>query len=281
MKRRVLEWAESPMCITEGAFRAALARVLTMPEPLVAGGGPEAGGWEDFVGPPAVYDESLGSVRIIHISGVIERFVPKYWREVGFADVELIADMVRAAVGDEAVESIVLAMNTPGGTVWGTPEAAEVIAEASRQKPIVVHASNLLCSGGYYLAAGASAIMADPSASIGCVGVYVPLWDFQGMYERFGIGVDLVKSGSLKGAGYPGTPWTEEQRAHVQERVDDHAGAFKSHVTAHREIAEEYLTGGDYVAPRAMEYGFIDGLSTLEGAIALAGDLAVSVKQNG
>ena len=279
MKRRVFDWAGQPMAITESAFRSLVAKVASMPDPLAGGESPSAN-WEDFVGPAAVRDESLGSVRIIHVSGVIDRFVPKFWREVGFVDVEFLSERIRAAVGDETVESIVLEMNTPGGCVWGTPEAANVIADASMAKPLVVHASNLLASAGYWLAAGASAILADPSSEIGSIGVYTPLWDFRGFYEEFGMKVELAKTGELKGAGYPGTEWTEEQKAHEQEVVNDYFVAFKAHIKAHRDIADDCMTGGCYVAARALANGFLDSLGSLADAVALATDLGRSVKQN-
>lgn len=281
MKRRILEWASQPMCITEAAFRTLAAKVATMPDPLLAGSAaPAAGLLEDLFGPPAVREENAGAVRIIHVAGVIDRFVPELWRQVGYVDVELVGEKLAAAMADEQVSSVVLAINSPGGTVFGTAELAADIAEAGKTKPIVVHGANLVASGGYYLAAGASAILADPTAMIGSVGVYVPLWDFTGWYEAFGVKVDLVKTGALKGAGHEGTPWTPEQRAHEQEIVDDYFAAFKAHVLAHREIDAAHMTGGVYVAARALEYGFIDQLGSLDDAVRLAADLGEGVKQN-
>ena len=280
MKRRIFDWAASPMCITESAFRALVAKVATIPEPKLAAGAEDLDDLlEEFYGPPAIHEEAVGPVRVIHVTGVIDRFVPSIWRKLGYVDVELLQERVEAAMADETVTGIVLAMNTPGGSVWGTAEAAAAIAEASKQKPVVVHAANLLASGGYWLAAGASAIVADPTAEIGSVGVYTPMWDFQGWYESMGMSVELAKTGGLKGAGYPGTAWTDEQRKHEQEVVDDYFAAFKAHIAAHRSIAGERLTGGCYVAPRALSYGFIDALGTLDSAMVLAADLGASLKQ--
>lgn len=273
MKRRIFDLAASPMCITENAFRGLVAKMAAMPDPLAAQAGKAESWLEDFFGPPAVREEQVGGVRILHVAGVIDRFVPKIWRQLGYVDVELVDERLAAAMADETVKSVVLAMNSPGGTVYGTAEVAQSIAEASKIKPLVVHAANLLASGGYWLAAGASAILADPTAEIGSIGVYTPLWDFRGMYEQIGWSVELAKTGALKGAGYPGTEWTPEQKAHEQEAVNDYFEAFTAHVKAHRAIADEHMTGGCYVAPRAMEYGFVDGLGSLDSAVRLAADL--------
>ena len=281
MKSRLFDWASQPMCITESAFRSAVARLLSQRIPEASESAPKGLTLEDIYGPPSVREEMIGSVYVLHVEGVIDRFVPEFWQRLGYVDVDRVASLVRAAVDDRKTTAIVLAFNSPGGSVWGTPEAAEVIAEASLAKPIVAHASNLLCSGAYWLASGAGAILADPSAEIGSVGVYTPMFDFRGWYEQCGVAVELAKTGELKGAGYPGTEWTGEQKAHEQEIVEDFYATFRAHVLANREIADDRLTGGVYVAPRALEYGFIDGIGGLADAVALAGDLGKSVKQNG
>jgi len=282
MKRRMMEWMTQPMCIGESAFRAVVAKLACLPDPAAAVVEHESLELADIYGPPSVRQEDHGVVRVIHIAGVIDRFVPALWRQVGYADVEEISALVRSAHADDAVQAIVLEMNTPGGSVWGTPEAAAVIQIVSQDKPVVVHASNLLASGGYYLAAGASAILADPSAEIGSIGVYCPMFDFSGMYDAFGIKVELAKTGELKGAGFEGTSWTPEQKAHEQEVVNDMFQAFKAHVQENRRVSDAQMTGGCYVAPRAMAYGLIDEIGSLEEAVALAETLAAGpVKQSG
>lgn len=280
MKSRLFDWASQPMCITESAFRSAVARLMSQSAPAVGSEAPKGLTLEDIYGPPSVREEMVGSVYVMHVDGVIDRFVPEFWQRLGYVDVDRVANMVKAAVDDRKVTAIVMAFNSPGGSVWGTPEAAAVIAESSTAKPIVTHASNLLCSGAFWLAAGTGAILADPSAEIGSVGVYTPMWDFRGWYEQWGARVELAKTGELKGAGYPGTEWTPEQKEHEQEIVEDFFAAFRKHVQTHRDVSDEWLTGGVYVAPRAKDYGFIDGLGSLSDAVALAGDLGKRVKQN-
>ena len=110
------------------------------------------------------------------------------------------------------VQRIVLDIDSPGGTVAGTPEAAAQIAAANKVKRVDAWTGNLMCSAAYYLAAGCRGVYAAPSATVGSIGVYLPVVDRSEMYKAMGVKVDIIKSGKYKGMGFPGTSLTDDQR---------------------------------------------------------------------
>lgn len=182
-----------------------------------------------------------------------------------------LATLVEAqAAGSKAV---VLSLDSPGGMVDGVEDAAARLA--SLPVPLVVHTPGMLASAAYWLASGADAILAATSAEVGSIGVYCPMVDVRGMYEAFGISVELAKTGELKGMGFPGTAWTDAQKDHMQQIVEDIFGGFTAAVRAGRPaVPEDAMTGGGYMARRAAGLGLVDDVGTLEDARALAGVLA-------
>lgn len=203
-------------------------------------------------------------VAIVEASGPIGR---DWLSPTGLAGMVVTAAQKHSAV--------VLSLDSPGGLVDDVGDAAAVLADLS--VPLVVHTPGLLCSAAYWLASGADAIMASSSAEVGSIGVYCPMIDYRGLLEMSGVRIELAKTGDLKGMGYPGTEWTEAQKAHMQQLVDDIFEDFQAAVKAGRpDVPEEAMTGGAYMAKRATGHALVDEIGTLEEACALAAALAAA-----
>ena len=214
----------------------------------------------------AIKTELQGPVAIVHARGV----VGSWW--FGFEAGDLAKAVEEAAATSRAV---VLDLNSPGGVVDGVPEAAARIAAVG--VPVVAHTAGMMCSAAYWLAAGANAITASTAAEVGSIGVYCPMVDYSAMCEKEGIKVELAKTGALKGAGFFGTPWTDEQKAHMQQMVDDIFEDFRGDVLKHRAgIPDEAMTGGAYMAKRAEGLGLVDAVGSLEEAVRLAERLGIA-----
>lgn len=184
-----------------------------------------------------------------------------------------LAEAVEAAA--QGANAVVLALDSPGGGVDDVGVAAERIAAV--KVPVVVHTSGLLCSAAYWLASGANCIVAGPTAEVGSIGVYCPMLDMTGLFGMFGLKVELAKTGELKGAGFPGTPWSDAQKANVQEMVEDIFADFKGAVDAYRPgVPDEAKTGGAYMAARAYSMGLVDELGGRDTAMELAALLAAA-----
>lgn len=208
---------------------------------------------------PYNVDECLAT---ISISGVIGKKLPKWMTAFGMIDVDNIAKAISAANADDSVKAIFLEIDSPGGSVTGVPEAARLIRNSA--KPVYAYSETLCASAAYWLASGATGIFASESALVGSIGVFVPIADMRRMFEMAGIEMDVIKAGTLKAAGYPGTSLSAEQRADLQSSVDFIYAMFTSFISE-RESANgmpsrETMQGQDFYGEQALEACLVDGI---------------------
>lgn len=212
-----------------------------------------------------------GSTAVISIGGVIGRKFSRFLNSSGVTSVDVLERVVNEAVADNTIDSIVLDVDSPGGTVTGTPEAAETIERAAQEKPVVAFTGGMMASAAYWLSAPADAIFAAPSADIGSIGVYAALLDVSRKLENEGVSVELFKQGKFKAMGFPGVPLTDEQREHIQKGVDDVAGWFKGFVSQNRlSVPADAMEGQTFMGREAVAIGLADQIGTLADAIEYA-----------
>lgn len=202
---------------------------------------------------------------VVRASGVLARDVEGW---IGCCDLGRIADEVEDANEDENIEGIVLVIDSPGGTVNGTPEAAARIAGVD--KPLMVWTEGELCSAAYWLAASADYIAAAPSATTGSIGCVLAVYDISAMYGAMGIQVNVFRSGELKASGFPGTELSPVEAERFQSQVDDIGFEFASWVLNYRPEIDPMLFDGRSVSGKeAFAAGAVDALhNTKEEAIA-------------
>lgn len=210
------------------------------------------------------------AVAVIPVEGVIAKKFSTVLRSSGVTSVDVLERMVIQATDDPSVDSILLNFDTPGGTVRGVPEAAQTIRAAREIKPILAYADGMCCSAGMWLAAQASAVYASPSADVGSIGVYQPFLDQTRAAELQGLKVEMFKSGKHKGAGYPGTSLSDEQREIIQSRVDAIGVQFRAAVRGGRggvEISDDTMQGQSFDAESALANKLIDSITTFATAM--------------
>jgi signal peptide peptidase SppA len=192
---------------------------------------------------------------------------------LGATSLDEVRSTVESAAADPAVTSIVLNIDSPGGTVRGTPEAADAIYEASKVKPVRAHTSGTMASAAYWLGSQATSVSMTRSASVGSIGVMVPHIDQSKRAEMLGVKVELFTTGKFKAAGFPGTSLTESQRELIQERINQVFGEFKSAVTRQgRKIPAEAMQGQTFYGPQAESLG----LATVVRSASQAGKASTS-----
>jgi signal peptide peptidase SppA len=221
--------------------------------------------WEEVEFEDSEDMESNHKVAVVRASGVLALGVSGYW---GCCDLEELADEIEEADNDANITAIVVEMDSPGGTVNGTPEAAKRIASIS--KPILFWTSRQMCSAAYWLASSADMIAAAPSAIVGSIGCVLAFYDQSKFYDQLGFKVDVFRSGDLKAAGFPGTALSDAERAHFQATVDEVAGDFQTTVLEFRTNLELGLFDGRTVTGKMAEpAGLVDGVyTTRDEAIA-------------
>lgn len=179
---------------------------------------------------------------------------------LGAVDLFKVTELINAAKNDPRVEALVLNVNSPGGTVTGTPEAgASVDAFVASGKPLYVFSRTQVSSAAYWLAAGATEIAGTPSSRWGNIGAIRPHVDLSASHEAEGMKVILFTSGTHKGAGAMNTSLSDEQAAAIQGEIDDIGEQFRQHVEERRPSAKrEDMEALSYYAPDAVAKGLID-----------------------
>ena len=175
------------------------------------------------------------------------------------------------------VKAIVLRINTPGGSV---APVQEVFAELNKlDKPIVASMGSTAASGGYYIACAADTIVANPGTLTGSIGVIMQFTKMKGLYDKVGLEQQIIKSGQFKDAGSAFRDLTDEEKAALQETVDDVYNQFVDAITQSR---AEHLTRDEIVqladgrifsGKQAQAHKLVDQLGNLQDAIKIAGKL--------
>ena len=201
--------------------------------------------------PCLTIEDGVGVIPItgpmIRQPGIFERVILKA------CDTAELARAVEEAASRADVQAIFLDFDSPGGTVNGTPELAQAVADAAKSKYVYAFTAGQMCSAAYWVASQADAIYATPSARLGSIGVLLPVLDSSGAFDKAGLKVEVFAAGKFKSAGTPGVSLTEDQRTWLQTEVEETAAEFRAAVLARgRKIPDEAMEGQTFSSRRAM-----------------------------
>ena len=211
----------------------------------------------------------INGTAIIPISGPMTKRATSAQFLTGGCSTKAIIGLLNKAESDKSVKNVLLHIESPGGQVSGNAELADKIRTFS--KPTVAFIEDMGASCAYWVASQCDHIMANAMAEVGSIGVYGVVSDSSERANMMGVKVHLIKSGSHKGAGTPGTEVTAEHLADMQARVDELFGVFKDAVMAGRGLEANQLDpiadGRSFGAAKALEYGLIDGICSFEECV--------------
>ncbi len=210
---------------------------------------------------------------------------PAYGARVGLVRIEGILSSADAAIEDlKAMESagvsaLVLRIESPGGGVAASQEIYDYVTRIrDGGMPIVVSMGGIAASGGYYIACPADSIMANAGTLTGSIGVVMSFANIEELLGKIGLDYEVIKSGEYKDTGSWSRPMTDDERALLQATIDDIHAQFVETVALERgmeiEAVERFADGRILSGRQAVEAGLVDGLGTLEDALAVAGRMA-------
>ena len=192
---------------------------------------------------------------------------------------DTLSAAIRAAREDDSVRAIVLRIDSPGGSaiasdvIW---REVELVRESG--KPIVASMSDLGASGGYWIAMGADAIVAQPATLTGSIGVVGGKISTGGAYEKLGVAIEPVSRGRFAEIYSPATRFSDAERAKMQTHVDALYETFLEKVAEGRQTTRDAVhavaQGRVWTGRQALEHGLVDELGGLSRAIDLAKERA-------
>ena len=196
-----------------------------------------------------------------------------------FISPETTGAQIERASRDEDVEAIVFRINSPGGSAVGSDLVWRAVRAAQgRGKPVVVSMGDVAGSGGYYVAMGADAIVAQASTITGSIGVVYAKFDVSSLMSQFGVNIERTKSHPVSDALSPTRAMTEDELRQLDEVVGHMYGNFTGKVAEGRkleaEAAENLARGRVWSGVAAKASGLVDEVGGLARAVEIAREKA-------
>ncbi|WP_295447401.1 S49 family peptidase [uncultured Thiodictyon sp.] len=234
-----LDWLIQPEALRSmaAASRSFLDRGAALPQPGQSN-------------PLLSVEDGIG---VIAIDGPMMR-KPDIFARVLFraADSNMIGDAIREAGARDDIKAVLLEIDSPGGTVAGTPELAATVKSVNERKPVYAFSSGLMASAAYWVASQARAVYATPSAQVGSIGVVQAVIDDTAALDAEGIKVEVFSVGKYKAMGAPGTPLTDDQRNLIRSNLAEIAQEFHAAVLARgRAIPADAMEGQTFSGRQA------------------------------
>jgi protease-4 len=170
------------------------------------------------------------------------------------------------------VAAVVLRIDSPGGDAVVSDLLHRAVTRLGREKPVVVSMGDVAASGGYFMAAGAHAIVAEPVTLTGSIGVVGGKLDLEGLYRRLGIGRESIERGARAGILSEARGFRPDEREAVRREMEALYATFVARVAEGRKLDEaavRRLGGGRiWSGLRALEGGLVDALGGPLEAVA-------------
>lgn len=223
---------------------------------------------------PASYTVRDG-VAVLPIDGVIAKRMNMFTQISGGTSTQLAALALQNAINDPAVHSIVLSIDSPGGTVDGTQALAnEVYKARTSGKALVTLASGCMCSAAYWIGSAAqAAYIADETTLVGSIGVVASHTDVSGAQAAQGLKTTEISAGKYKRIASEYGPLSADGRQSIQDSLDYTYSLFVSAVAKNRNataatVQRDMADGRVFIGKQAVDAGLVDGIVTLDALIA-------------
>jgi protease-4 len=181
-------------------------------------------------------------------------------------------------VADKNVKAIVLRINSPGGEVTASDIIYNAVKAAAKVKPVVVYMDAMAASGGYYVACGATKIVASETTLTASIGVIIETMNYSELFGKVGLSMVTFTSGAFKDSLSGARPMREDEKVYVQNLVTQMYDRFLGIVSEARGVPKETLKStvadGRVVTGReALAAKLVDQIGYVEDAYALAREL--------
>jgi protease-4 len=231
---------------------------------------------------------TIGAVVIISMAALL--FLGKrdaafeFGEKVGVVEIKgVIADAKETVLQlkrfrkNKDVKAIVLRIDSPGGGVGPSQEIYAEVKKTTRTKKVVASMGAIAASGGYYVAAAADHVVANPGTITGSIGVLMEFPNMEELFKKIGLSAVVLKSGDYKDTGSPLRKMTPKERELLQGFIDNVHQQFVTAVAEGRKMSEESVRaiadGRILSGEQAQKLGLLDSLGNMEDAIVIAAEL--------
>lgn len=230
-------------------------------------------GVEARLGRPLANDQQAyavreGGIAVLSIDGVIAPKANLFTSISGGASAQMLSRQIESAMADNRVKGLVLAIDSPGGSVFGTPELAAVVRKASDTKPVVTVSEATIASAAYWVGSAANAVyLSGPTVEAGSIGVYSRMR----LSEADPGSMEFVR-GKYKRGGINGQAPSAEYMADYEAKLDHLYSVFVDAVAIHLGITSEDVNanmadGRVFIGQHAIDAGLAVGFATVDDIV--------------
>ncbi len=196
----------------------------------------------------------------------------------GGIDSEKLVGSINKLKKDKAVKAVVLRVNSPGGSAYGSEQIWYAITQLQKEKPVIVSMGDYAASGGYYIACSADTIIAQPGTLTGSIGIFGTIPNTAGLNKKIGLTFDGVKTNKMSDAISTNRPFTPEERDLMQAYVNEGYELFVKRCAEGRNMDIDELKaiaeGRVWTGETALELGLVDMLGGVNDAVRVAAEKA-------
>ena len=222
------------------------------------------------------------TIALIYGSGLVVRSGDGAANPVTGSNVMAATEMTRAfraAVRDSAVRAILFRIDSPGGSAVASESIwREVVFARERGKPVIVSMGDVAGSGGYYAAAAADKIVAEPATLTGSIGVLAGKLVVADLLKKIGVSTDAAQIGTNAAMFSSTADFTARAHDRLEAFLDEIYKGFKDHVATCRHMTQEAVEavakGRVWSGEDAKARGLVDELGGYAVALRLAKEAA-------
>ena len=180
---------------------------------------------------------------------------------------------------DDDVKAVVLRVNSPGGSAYGSEQIWREVTLLKAVKPVVVSMGDYAASGGYYISCAADCIVASPITLTGSIGIFGVIPSAEKLLkDKVGLDFDVVKTNPMADFGNMSRTFTPQERVVLQNYVNNGYALFLKRCADGRGVTVEEIAkiaeGRVWTGSKAKEIGLVDELGDLDKAVAIAAQKA-------
>jgi signal peptide peptidase SppA len=216
---------------------------------------------------------TTGSVAVVGVSGPLSNSDSFLSWLMGYTSYPSIRNDLIFAMEDNNVASIVLNIDSGGGSPAGLADVSDLIRVIDRVKPVYTYSGGTMASAAYWLGSSARKVYVGPATVAGSIGVISTHMDYSKQLEKDGVTPTVLREGKHKALATPYEPLSDAARASIEAQMASLGDAFVAAVARNRNVSESVVRakmggGREFVGQDAVDVGLADGVTTLDALVA-------------